>query len=949
MRLIVESFCIVIAVCTVFSGCTKYFQQTEENLRGSSAILTIDPKVKTGQLPNGFRYVIRPNKKPENRSELRLVVDVGSVQEEDNQQGLAHFVEHMAFNGTENFEKQELVDYLELVGMRFGPDLNAYTSFDETVYMLQIPMDSTHVVETAMQILFDWAQGIKFESEEIDKERGVVVEEWRLGQGANRRIFDQQLPILLRGSRYADRLPIGQKVVLDTFSHHTLKDFYRTWYRPELMSFIAVGDFEISYMESLAIKYFSHIPVSDYGTERVYFPVPNHDQTLFAIATDVEATSNVINIYTKKEVDEQSSVLSYRKSIVERLYHYMLNERLEELTKRSSPPFLGAGSSKGRLLRTKEFISLGAVVSNNGFERGVEALSTESERIRQHGFTTSELSRAKNRLLRGLERGYRERDKLPSSSLAVEYVRHVLIDEPIPGIEQEYLMYNQLMPGISLSEVNELASEWNTQENRVVTISAPSRKDVLVPSKEELKAIFNQTFGNPLKPYTDNFSNAPLVEKLRPPGRIVKHDSIPEIGVRIWTLSNGVRVQLKKTDFKNDEILFTAFSPGGHSLVDNENYISAATAISVIREGGVGGFDNVQLQKKLSGKVVSVSPVLRTHQEGFVGSASPEDLETMFELIYAYATVPRMDTTAFLAFKDRMVGSIQNRDLRPETSFSDTIQITMASGHFRARPWSLEILNEMDLNEAFTIYRERFEDMGDFVFSFVGNLDYVEMEEMVSTYLANLPVTGREETWRDIGVSVPSSVVEKYVYAGIESKSANQIIFTGDFDYGWENNFFVEALSSCFEIKLRELLREDLGGTYNVSVRSSVEQFPKGQYQISISFSCDPARESELTKIVFRQIELLGQNGIEQVYVEKVKEIRRRSHELALRENGFWLNVLQDMQQSSISPNQILNYNHLISRLNSEEVKKAANQYFNRDQYARFVLFPRDYYHELGE
>ena len=430
---------------------------------------------------------------------------------------------------------------------------------------------------------------------------------------------------------------------------------------------------------------------------------------------------------------------------------------------------------------------------------------------------------------------------------------------------------------------------------------------------------------------------------------MVKNDSIPEIGVRIWTLSNGVRVQLKKTDFKNDEILFTAFSPGGHSLVENEHYISAATATSIIREGGVGGFDNVQLQKKLSGKVVSVSPILGTHQEGFVGSASPEDLETMFELIYAYSTVPRIDTTAFLAFKDRMVGSIQNRDMRPETSFSDTIQITMASGHFRARPWSLEILNEMDLNEAFTIYRERFEDMGDFVFSFVGNLDFVEMEEMVSTYLANLPVTGREETWRDIGVSVPNNVVEKYVYAGIEPKSSNQIIFTGDFDYGWENNFFVEALSACFEIKLRELLREDLGGTYNVSVRSSVEQFPKGQYRISISFSCDPARESELTEIVFHQIELLRQNGIEQVYIEKVKEIRRRSHELALRENGFWLNILQDMQQSSISPNQILNYNYLISRLNSEEVLKAANQYFNRDQYARFVLFPIDYYHELEE
>ena len=950
MTIFIKLISMILVLTVVWCGCAKRSHKIAEEIKIPVAVLKVDPKVTIGKLSNGFRYVIRPNSKPENRSELRLVVDVGSVLENEDQQGLAHFVEHMAFNGTENFHKQELVDYLELVGMRFGPDLNAYTSFDETVYMLQIPMDSTIVIDTAMQILLDWAKGIKFESKEIDKERGVVVEEWRLGRGANRRMFDQQLPVILRGSRYADRLPIGQKAVLDTFSHETLRDFYETWYRPELMGFVAVGQFETSYMESLAIKYFSQIPVSDDGMDRKYHLVPNHDETLFAIASDIEATSNIINIYTKKEVSEQLSYFSYRKSIVERLYHHMFNERLGELTRQVSPPFLGAGSSKGRLLRTKEFVSLGAAVQNNGLETGLEALLTESERIKQHGFTVSELSRAKRLLLRGIEQAYRERDKIPSSSLAAEYVRHLLIDEPIPGIEQEYRMYNEFLPGITLNEVNSLASDWNAGSNRVVTIDAPDQKGVYIPSQKDLEEIFKSVDKKTLQPYNDNFTDEPLIEKLPSRGKVVKKDTIPELDAQIWTLSNGIRVQLKQTDFKNDEVLFSAFSEGGHSLVEDVDYISAATATSLVLEGGIGEFDNIQLQKKLAGKVVSVNPILSTYQEGFAGSASPEDLRTMFDLIYAYATVPRKDTTAFAAFKDRMSGSIENREMRPETSFSDTVQVTMASQHFRARPWSLKILNEMDLNRSFSIYRERFEDMGDFIFSFVGNFDFVEMEEMSCAYLANLPATGRQETWRDIEISVPDSVVEKFVYAGMEPKSSNKIIFTGPFEYdGWKNNFIIEALSACFQIKLREILREDLGGTYSVSVRSSVEHFPHGQYRITIGFNCDPARENELTEIVFSQIDYLRENGIEQIYLEKVKEIRRRSHELALQENSFWLHTLEQIQLHSIRPDQVTDYSSLVNGLNSEQIQIAAKQYFNKSQYARFVLYPRDYYHELEE
>ncbi len=911
-------------------------------------MLPVDSLIVVGALDNGFRYVIRANEKPENRAELRLVINAGSVLEEDDQQGLAHFAEHMAFNGTRNFQKQELVDYLEGIGMRFGPDLNAYTSFDETVYMLQIPLDSTEVIETAFQILEDWAHGVRFEGEEIEKERGVVVEEWRLGRGANRRMFDQQVPVLLRDSRYAERIPIGQKAVLDTFDHDALRRFYETWYRPDLMGFVAVGDFEPSYMESLAKTYFSRLENPSRPKERPLFPVPDHEETLFAIAADPEATQNVVSIYTKQDVRDGSTVGSYRRSIVERLYHSLLNQRLNELVRQPEPPFLGAGSSQGRWLRTKEFVSLGAAVQNNGFERGLQALLTEAERVRQHGFTEAELLRTKKELLRGIEQSYRERDKLPSRNFASEYVRHLLVDEPIPGIEKEFALYAQYVPTISLEEVNALASEWNSGKNRVITVDAPERTGIDVPSEDELLAVFAQVGNSPVEPYSEDVSDAPLVENLPAPGYITARDSIPELGLALWTLSNGVRVQLKATDFKNDEILFSSHSPGGHSLVEDGDYIAAATAASVVREGGVGSFDRIQLEKKLAGKVVAVSPTIGMLQEGISGMASPEDVQTMFELIYAYFTAPRTDSTAYAAFKKRVEGSIQNRNARPETAFGDTIQVTMAQHHYRARPWSMAMLGEMDMERSMRIYRERFADAGDFTFTFVGNFTVEQMEPLVCAYLATLPTAGREENWRDIDMRKPEGVVEKFVYAGIEPKSTSRFVFTGSFPFdGWENNFAIDAMASVLQIKLREVLREDLGGTYGVGVSASVEHFPREEYSLSIGFSCDPERTDELTRVVFEQIDSLQTVGTTELYVDKVKEMRKRAREVNLKENSFWRSALQGFDIDGTDPRTLVEYDALVDGLTPERVQQAAQRYFDMERYARFVLYPRDYYGEL--
>lgn len=940
--LLLFAFSVLLGACVSTTPTPVQRAATEEEL-------PIDSLATIGQLDNGLRYVIRKNQKPENRVELRLVVDAGSVLEDEDQRGLAHFVEHMAFNGTKNFAKQELIDYLELIGMRFGPDLNAYTSFDETVYMLTVPTDSAEVVETAFQILEDWAHQISFEPEEIDKERGVVVEEWRLGRGAQRRMFDEQLPILLKDSRYATRLPIGQKAVLDTFQHEALRRFYRTWYRPDLMGLVAVGDLEPAALEALVQDYFARIPATASPRDRTVFPVPDHEETLFAIATDPEATYNSVSIYYKMDVRPQGTVSAYRRSLIEALYHQMFNQRLHELTKRPEPPFLGAYSGQGRWLRSKEFFILGAGVQNNGFDAGLEALLLEAARVREFGFTASELEREKKEMLRGMEQSYRERDKQQSSRFAAEYVRHLLTDEAIPGIAKEYQLYQDLLPGIALAEVNALASEWTSEKNRVIAVEAPEQEGIAVPNERDLRAIFAAVAQQEIAPYADEVSDEPLVAQVPAPAAIVARSQIPEIGVTWWTLANGIRVCLKPTDFKNDEILFRAYSPGGHSLVPDADYVAASTAASVVSEGGVGPFDKIELEKKLAGKVVRVAPWISSLREGLSGSASPEDVQTLFELIYAFFTAPRPDSTAFQAYQTRMKGSIQNRSARPETAFSDTIAVTMAQYHHRARPWSLELLDEMDLAASMAVYQDRFADAGDFSFFFVGNFTLEAMEPLVCTYLGGLPTTGREEAWRDVGIEAPAGVIDKAVYRGIEPKSQSRLIFTGPFEYdGWKNNLALRAMTSVLQIKLREVLREDLGGTYGVWISSSSARYPDEEYRISITFGSDPERVEELTQVIFEQIDSLKTVGTTNLYIDKVKEMRQRQREIDLKENSFWVGSLASLDFNGVDPRRLIQYPALVDSLTAEAVQQAAQSYFNMDRYVRVVLYPEET-GELGE
>ncbi len=900
-----------------------------------------DPAVMTGTLANGFTYFIRENDQPENRAELRLVVNAGSILEDDDQQGLAHFVEHMAFNGTRNFEKQELVDYLESIGMQFGPDVNAYTSFDETVYMLQVPMDDPEVVSTAFQILEDWAHGVVFDPEEVDKERGVVIEEWRGRRGAGARMQDEQFPVMLQGSRYAERLPIGKTAILESAAPELLQRFYEDWYRPDLMAVVAVGDFDGEEIKAMVEAHFGGIEGPADPRPRFEAEVPIDHPPLVAIASDVEAPQSQVGVMYKQPPSPQGTVGDYRRNLVRSVYSGMLNARLDELRLQAEPPFVIAVSGGGGFVRGVDAYQLNALVPEGGIERGLDALLTEAERVVRHGFTQSELDRRKVAIRRANERSLAERDNQESARFAGQYVQVFLEGNPYPSVETRVALSEALLDGISLEEANSVAQAWLTEQGRVILANSPEKEGLEVPAEADLTGVFAAVGGKDIAPYEDAAADAPLLPVLPEGSAVASEETIDEVGVTVWTLENGVRVVLKPTDFKEDEILFSATSPGGTSLLSDDVYRTTSWAGSVVGQSGVGDFDQTALRKKLTGQAVRVSPSLGSLSEGISGSASPKDIETALQLVYLYFHSPRLDENAFSAFKTMQNGILGNMGASPEFSFSDTVSQTMSQGHPRSRGLSEMIgdLEMADLDRAFEVYKDRFADASDFTFYFVGAFEPEAMRPMVEQYLGALPDLGRVEDWRDLGIDPPAGVIEKVVHMGLEPKSRTQIIFTGDGEYSREESTAISALADVLDIRLRELLREDLGGTYGVGVSGRISSRPDEEYRVSISFGSAPERAEELSAVAFEEIERIKAEGPDEETVAKVRETQRRAKETNLRENRYWLSQLASYERLGIALTEVPSY-ELIEGWTAEQVRQAAIRYLRTDQYAKFVLLP---------
>lgn len=900
-----------------------------------------DEAVVTGQLPNGLRYFIRANGRPERRLELRLVVRAGSVQEDDDQLGLAHFVEHMAFNGTRRFPRNEMVRYLESIGMRFGADLNAQTTFDDTIYLLQVPTDSAGVVRTAFAILEDWAHGIRFESAEVERERGVVIEEWRGRRGADARIQDAQLPVVFGGSRYASRLPIGTLESLAAADSARLVRYYRDWYRPDLMAVVAVGDLDPAVVEALIREHFGRLTMPASPRPRMAYPLAPPTAPRAAVVTDAEAQGTSVGIISILPTRPAGTVGAWRDLLVDQVLARTLNGRLAELAQRADPPFLGAGGGRSSLVSTADAWSLSAVVADGAAARGLQAVLAETERLRRHGVTQGELDRARADILRSYERLNTERDQRPSGEFAGAYVNQFLLGVPAASIGWRYAAAEQLLPGLTLAEINAAARDRIMPGTPIVLVGAPATPEAAPPAEAELLATFDRVRRDTLSAWVEMVDTEPLVPNPPAPGRVARQQVDAASGIHDWTLGNGVRVLVKETDFRDDQILVTGFSPGGISRSADPGSLAIQLASAIAVQGGAGRFSATDLQKALAGKAVSIAPSIGLADEGISGQVAPRDLETFFELLWLYFTAPRADTAAYLAFRQQVASVLQNRGTSPAAAFQDTLQVTMAQHHPLASPLTLDRVDELDLNEAMAFYRERFADAGDWTFVFVGRVDPARLRDLAARWLGALPATRRDDTPRDLGLQPPPGVVERTVRRGVEPVSQAALVFHGPFTWSRAERFALDAVEEVLTLRLRDALRESLGATYGVAVAATTVRQPRAEYRLDIQFSAAPDRVDSLTRVVLAEVDRLRADGATAEEIARITETRLREREVALRENGFWVGVLESAARDGEAVAAVLaEQERLIRALTPAVVREAARRYLLPDRRVQVTLYP---------
>ena len=903
--------------------------------------LPVDPAVRTGQLPNGLRYYIRRNVRPANRVSLRLAVNVGSIHEQDDQRGLAHFLEHMAFNGTQNFKAGELIQFLETIGARFGPHVNAYTSFDETVYMLDVPTDKPGYVDRGLLALHDFAAGMSLLPEEIDKERGVVIEEWRGRLGAGSRITDKQFPVLLAKSRYAERLPIGSPDILKSFPRQRLVDFYRRWYRPDQMAVVVVGDIDPAAAQKLIEQHFAPIPAVKTPVETIDRAVPAHKETLYSVATDPEAQGWSVTIAHKRPLEIERTVGDYRRALIHQLASQMLSLRLREIARRPNAPFIGAEAGGSSLGRSVDIYELGASVAEGGAAAGLEALVVEARRMQQFGFNPDELERAKAGLLAAYERGYKERDTTESPNYASEYVRAFLEEEAIPGMEFEYRIAATFLPTITVEEVSAEARKLVHDDNRVILAVAPEKKDVPAPTEQTLRAALAKAEKAPVEAYTDALAGRDLVEKTPPAGKVTARRTIPEIGVTVLTLSNGVDVWLKPTEFKNDAIAFSAYALGGSSLATEKDFREASLASSLVGIGGMGGLSPVDLSKLLAGKNASASPTIGPYTHGMSGSASPRDLETALKLNYLAFTAPNLTADSLELLKRRFTSALENQTQNPRFVFGEKVEQVNTSNHYTAVAPTVADIQGLKLESMRSFYNDRFRNAADFTYFMVGTFSVDDVVPLIEQWIGSLPSTGkRTSTFRDIGVKFPAKSVREEVRKGKEAASQTVISFFADTNLDEVEMHRARAAASLLGIRLRDILREELGGTYGVSVSYDNSLPLKGYGAMVVQFGSSPENVEKLTGEVIKEVERLKAQGPTAEDVKKVQELERRDLEIATKQNQYWLGSLQTVHMLGWDPLGINRRGDRIEKLTPQVLHETLKKYFPLERHTFVTLKP---------
>ena len=903
--------------------------------------IPFDPAVTRAALPNGLTYYVRKNTRPEKRVMMQLAVKAGSVDETDAQQGLAHVLEHMAFNGTKRFKPGELIAALEATGARLGPHLNAYTSFDETVYQFELPTDKEGIVEKGMQALADFAGGMTLDPKEIDKERGVVIEEWRGGLGAGSRLRDQQFPVLYYKSKYADRLPIGKPEVLKTFTPDQLRAFYTKWYRPDRMAVVVVGDIDPAAMEGLIKTEFG--PLAKPATpapERTY-PIPLPAETLVKVATDPETTQSSVSLVQKRPGEESGTVGSYRAGLVRLLVSHMLNERFDEISRKADAPFLGAAAYADNLSPKVDTFTLGASVQDGKIEPGLASLVVEANRVKQYGFGPSELDRAKKWIFASYERAYTEREKSESGSYVQEYVNHFLLDEPSPGITYERQLVTQFVPGITAAEIGEAARRLFAEGSRVILAVSPQKPGIKIPADADLLVAVKSADTVAVTAWNDAGSDRELMAKPPAPGKIVDRREIAELGVTVVRFENGVEAWLKPTDFKNDQVVFSLTASGGASLSDPAKYPEAQFATALASLSGAGGHRAIDLEKLLAGKFVSAGASISLSSHAIGGSSQPATLETALQLLNLRFTQPGNDDEAFALIKRQLEAVLVNRERSPSILFAEKLSSVNTVDHYTSRPLTVERVRELDRNAMVAIYRDRFSNAADFTFFMVGAFKTDDALPMVAQYVGSLPSTGkRTSVFKDVEMRFPKAIERASVAKGTEPKTQTVLSFFADPPIEENEQTRVEAATEVLEISLRDILREELGETYGVSVGLSQPLPQRGGGYIAVSFTGAPENAQRMGERVLQEIERLQREGPSADLTTRAKETARREHETRVRENGFWLGRLQSAKLLDRDPMLILKRLERIDAVTPAVLHETFKKYFPRDRYTIVTLVP---------
>ncbi|MGY4538799.1 zinc protease [Mucilaginibacter sp. UYNi724] len=903
-------------------------------------VLPFDKEVITGKLPNGLSYYIRHNEQPQNRAELYLVNKVGSVLETDAQQGLAHFTEHMAFNGTRDFPKNALVNYLQKSGVKFGADLNAYTSFDETVYQLPLPTDSAAVFEKGFNILANWAGYLTFDQAEIDKERGVVLEEARLrGKNAQERLSLQTLPVLLNNSRYATRLPIGQEAVLKNFDAATIKSFYSDWYRPDLQAVIVVGDFDVKRVEALIKANFSGLKGPIAKKPRPDYNVAPTPGTVVKVATDKEFPYTMAQIIVKHPHNVIRTTTGYMQSIRISLFNFMLNQRLGELQQKPEPPFLYGRTSYGALIGKQDAFSSIVVSKPDGLEAAVKAVVAETERARKFGFTLTELERAKQQALVGIQNAFYERNKTNSVNYVREYTQNFLTGEAVPGIDFEYNFYVSNISKISLAEMNALAGQFISDQNRVILIQGPEKDKDKLPDEKAILSWIGAA-GNGVTAYVDNVTSKPLMEKAPEGSKIVSELKDEAIGTTTLTFENGLKVILKPTEFKNDQILINGAAFGGTSLASDADFTSASFAASIVGSSGISEFNQGQLDKMLAGKDVNVSPYISDITHGIRANSSPRDLETALQLVYLYFTQPRKDADIWKGTILQTKSLLANRGVDPQSVYQDTLSNVLSNNNFRFGATTVERLNTTNQDKSFSFYKDRFADASGFTFVVVGNFNVELIKPFLSTYLGGLPSTHKKETFRNLKMYPAPGQITKTVYKGLDDKANVQMIYSGAYQFNEANNMQLDALEEILNIKLVERLREQESGIYAPGIRANYTKNPEGRYTVTIAFTCAAANVDKLVAATLDEIGKIKLTGALPADIQKFAAEEARSTQVQLKQNVSWAGLLSGAVQNDQNPDDILSHVKNLENVTVQSTKDAAIKYLNNANLAKVILMP---------